>query len=658
MSISLDEIASRQFYLALWVVGTGVALSICISVWLWDAAEKQEQHLMKNTSEAKSQLIEHQFTKSIPTILTALERMRNRWEARNGSPLEEWQKDANDYVEDFAGLRVVEWVDDKYIVKWIVPLEGNESAVNLNLTFEPRRKLALDNAKNTGGTSVSKPVELVQGGKGFLAYFPIYIDEHFDGFILGVFDIAQLINSLLPYQSIDKHNIQVFAEQELMFQQIEPGAEYREESGYRHKFAMYDVEWEIALWPKTKTVYSERSSIHLVALANGIVISVLAGFALFFLLKSLMSEKLIRAKDVEHNATLENIIDGIITINKKGQIRSINKSGERIFGYSREELKGQNIKILMPEPFTSQHDQYLENYHQTGTKKIIGAGRKVQGLRKDGEVFPLDLGVTDFSINEETFYCGILRDTSEQTALELEKEKLIKKLIRSNEELDSFAYIASHDLKEPLRAIQNYADFLKADYEGVLDEEGVHQLNRLVHLSSKMEHLISDLMYYSRLGREEAASASVNLHSVIEELKDRLAEGISENNVNIQVGKLPNIVGDRTRITELFYNLITNAYKYNLSDPKVIRILFDATIKSGAFCVQDNGIGISEQFKYDVFKIFKRLNSEKKFGKGSGAGLTFAKKIVEQHGGKLWFESELGQGTRFYFTVARIQHDD
>ena len=231
-------------------------------------------------------------------------------------------------------------------------------------------------------------------------------------------------------------------------------------------------------------------------------------------------------------------------------------------------------------------------------------------------------------------------------------------LKRSNADLDDFAYIASHDLKEPLRAINNHSCFLLEDYADKLDEDGVKRLNRLIYLTARMEKLIADLLYFSRLGREVLGFNSTDLNNVIDDLKKTFEATFVEQRIEVRVPEsLPTIKCDTARTTELFRNLIANAIKYNDSDEKRIEIGFknsQGAKKDGyVFFVKDNGIGIEESHHKDVFRIFKRLNSKKRYGEGTGSGLTFVKKIVEQHGGKIWLESEEGRGSVFYFTLQR-----
>jgi light-regulated signal transduction histidine kinase (bacteriophytochrome) len=240
--------------------------------------------------------------------------------------------------------------------------------------------------------------------------------------------------------------------------------------------------------------------------------------------------------------------------------------------------------------------------------------------------------------------------------------RLNAELARSNDDLDSFAYVASHDLKEPLRGIHNYSLFLLEDYADKLDEEGVHRLQTLVRLSQRMEGLIESLLQLSRVGRAELELEAVDLNEVLDEVGDLLQLRFEETRTQLIVRhKLPTIMGDRIRIQEVFSNLFSNAMKYNDRPEKVIRVgeataeLFPAINRDNfhVFYVQDNGIGIDARHQTNIFKLFKRLHTPDKYGGGTGAGLAIAKKMVEKHGGALWVDSQPGQGATFYFTIPK-----
>jgi PAS domain S-box-containing protein len=353
-------------------------------------------------------------------------------------------------------------------------------------------------------------------------------------------------------------------------------------------------------------------------------------------------------------AVMNTVVDGLITIDEKGTIHSFNPGAERIFGYTAAEALGQNVKFLMPEPYYSAHDAHLRRYKDTGVKSIIGVGREVEAKRKDGSVFPMDLAVGEMLLHDRRLYVGILRDITARKDVETERLDLIAGLKQSNQELDDFAYIASHDLKEPLRGLFNNAQFLREDYEGLVDESGKKRFDRIFFLCKRMEKLIDDLLYFSRLGRQHLAYRKTDLNVVVHDILEQIESASGQSRVAFEVKELlPVLVCDETRIGEVFRNLITNAIKYNDKSEKLVEIgcLHEQAGQRHVLYVRDNGIGIPAQFQHDVFTIFKRLHPEDDKVRGSGVGLTFAKKIVERHGGHLWLESEPGQGTTFFFTL-------
>ncbi|MDR3448916.1 MAG: PAS domain S-box protein [Alphaproteobacteria bacterium] len=358
-------------------------------------------------------------------------------------------------------------------------------------------------------------------------------------------------------------------------------------------------------------------------------------------------------------AIMKTVLDGVITISDRGLIQSFNPAAVRIFGYEPEEVIGQNVKILMPEPYHSGHDNYLHNYLTTGEKKVIGIGREVSAKRKDGSIFPMELGVNEMSIQGERMFVGTIRDITERKKAELEIKRYLASLKRSNQELDDFAHIASHDLKEPLRGLSNNAMFLKEDVGDRLDQACVKRLDRMVFLCERMERLVNDLLYFSRLGRQELAVQRTDLNEVVRDIESMMENTLHETHTTIVIDlELPVITCDLPRVTEAFRNLITNAIKYNDKPEKRIAIGYEFINGERAYYVRDNGIGISEQFHSDVFRIFKRLNDEDDSVKGTGVGLTFVKKIVERHDGRIWIDSKVGEGTTFYFTINQPREHD
>ncbi len=241
---------------------------------------------------------------------------------------------------------------------------------------------------------------------------------------------------------------------------------------------------------------------------------------------------------------------------------------------------------------------------------------------------------------------------TERKRAEEELHKKKAELEEINKELENYTYTISHDLKEPLRSLQAFSSFLVEDYGDQLDEEGKDYLERLHKASARMGDLIEDLLKLSRIGREKIEFKRVDLNELLREVKNELAARLEEKKAELRIESFPTIKCQRTLMGELFKNLISNGVKFNESERPVVEVKCEERRDEYLFSVKDNGIGIEERYLKKIFGIFERLNPLEKY-KGTGAGLTICKKIVEEYGGKIWAESEVGKGSNFYFTIPR-----
>ena len=225
-------------------------------------------------------------------------------------------------------------------------------------------------------------------------------------------------------------------------------------------------------------------------------------------------------------------------------------------------------------------------------------------------------------------------------------------LQRSNEELEQFAYVASHDLQEPLRMVSSYVKLLEKRYKDKLDTDANDFIHFAVDGAKRMKELINALLELSQVGYKQELLKDVNCNDVFDKVISNLSLLIKENNATVNKSKLPIVLGNELQISCLFQNLITNAIRYKSNNPPIIDVKTESNNKDWLFSVRDNGIGFDMQHKDRIFTIFQRLNSRANYP-GTGIGLAVCKKIVELHGGKIWAESELGKGATFYFTIPK-----
>jgi PAS domain S-box-containing protein len=352
------------------------------------------------------------------------------------------------------------------------------------------------------------------------------------------------------------------------------------------------------------------------------------------------AERALQESEARMRAIFETAVDAIITIDERGIIERMNPAAERLFGYPESEARGQNVSILMPAPHRAAHDGYLRHYLTTGEKRIIGKGREVEGLRRDGSVFPMDLAVTEMWLGGRRMFTGLVRDITERKRAEEKAQQLLQELTSANEELTNFAYVVSHDLKAPLRGIGSLADWLSHDYADKFNDEGKEHMRLLINRVHRMGALIDGILQYSRVGRIKEAAVPVKLDWVLAEVVDLLAPP-PHIRITVMPG-MPTVTGE------------SNAVKYMDKPQGEIEVGWTDEGSQWRFHVRDNGPGIAERHFDRIFQLFQTLAPRDRV-ESTGVGLALVKKIVEMYQGRVWLESELGKGTTFYFTLPKTR---
>ncbi|MCH8322184.1 MAG: PAS domain S-box protein [Proteobacteria bacterium] len=365
------------------------------------------------------------------------------------------------------------------------------------------------------------------------------------------------------------------------------------------------------------------------------------------------SEKELESRARFQETITNTMVDALIVINQMGIVISVNNAARKLFGYTSEEIVGNNVKMLMQGETRKEHDSYLKNYRKTGHGNIIGIGpREVQGFTKDGDQLDLELAVNASVLEGKKIYVGSLRDLTE-------KKRILE---QSNVELEKFAYVASHDLQEPLRKVQAFGDRMVTQYASVLDERGLDYLNRMRDAANRMQTLVENLLEFSRIASKGQSFVPVDLAQVAREVASDLEIRIQETETLLEIGDLPTIHADPLQMRQLLQNLIANALKYRRKDTShTVRLKGGIVEDWGSyrndtpeqFCqilVKDNGIGFEEKYAERIFGIFQRLHGRSEF-EGTGVGLAICRKICERHGGTITAEGRPGDGATFIVTL-------
>ncbi|WP_310532692.1 PAS domain S-box protein [Novosphingobium sp.] len=356
--------------------------------------------------------------------------------------------------------------------------------------------------------------------------------------------------------------------------------------------------------------------------------------------------------EAKYRGLLEAAPDPMVVVNTSGEIVLLNVQAENQFGYHRDELLGRPVKNIIPQGFAERLVADALRTPEVALAQQMGMGIELRGRRKSGSEFPIEIMLSPLDSAEGTLVTAAIRDISVRKAAEAHLLENVKELNRSNEELAQFAYVASHDLQEPLRMVASYTQLLSRRYKGKLGADADEFIAFATDGASRMQRLIQDLLTYSRIATKAHELRSASSEDALHQALLNLRGAIEESHALVTHDPLPDVLADEVQLIQLFQNLVGNAIKYQR--PGVPRVHISAT--GGAkerwrFSVRDNGLGIDPQYFERIFGMFQRLHKRDEF-EGTGIGLAICKKIVERHGGHISVESQPGHGSTFRFDLA------
>jgi PAS domain S-box-containing protein len=358
-----------------------------------------------------------------------------------------------------------------------------------------------------------------------------------------------------------------------------------------------------------------------------------------------LAQDSLRDSEARFRAVAETAVEGVISVDEAGLIRYWNPGAERIFGRPAAAAIGQPLATTLPDPL-------LASSRLPAAEGAVGTTFETVGRRQDGSECPVELSLSSWTNAQGyRFFIAIVRDITGRKAAERALEAKADELARSNQELEQFAYVASHDLQEPLRMVSNYTQLLARRYRDQLDADGMEFIDFAVDGAKRMQDLIHDLLSYARVGTRGKEFRSVAADAIVGDALTNLSGAIEEAHAEVVVDALPTLVCDASQMTQVFQNLIGNAVKFRRPGvPPVVRISASRGRHAWTIEVADNGIGIDPKYFDRIFQMFQRLHGRGEYP-GTGIGLALCKKIVERHGGRIRVDSTPGTGTTFAFTI-------
>lgn len=550
-------------------------------------------------------------------------------------------------------------------IVYIEPFDWrNRRAFGYDLSSEPVRRRAIDRAISTRQAAISGKITLVQEvaqdvQSGFLMCLPLF-EQGSDGkanntprgIVYAAFRMNNLIEGVLAgdfaelnLAIYDGYNV---TPQNLMFVSAKQPLHPLFSSVLPLKVGGHV--WSLA-FSSNENFSSEAEALQnrLLPIFGGLFL-VLLFYFLYQNAKARHQEALftkqMMANEKRFRLVIEASPSALVMVNAVGTMTLVNQHAEKLFKYSRDELLGRNVSMLLPDEARGRHGQHMAGYMRHPDAKNMSQRTDLQGQCSDGSRLNIEVGLTPIMFSDGQAVLATINDVSERKAAEKERERYTNELERINRELDSFAYVASHDLKSPLRGIEQLAEWLQEDLGENTNETVQKYLNLIGNRVQRMMSLLDGLLAFSRVGRVGVDISFTEVEVLVRDVFSLV--NVRPDFVLHLDNELPTFDTARVPLELVFRNLFSNAIKHHDKSAGTIHVGCEALANEYQFCVADDGPGIPERFQQKVFDMFQTLKPRDEV-EGSGIGLSLVKKTIESLGGKIWLVSSQ-EGCRFYFT--------
>lgn len=624
-----------------------IAFSITVAAahYLKEQIVAREEAYIEHATEETLLLLKANISNKINGQIATLNRMAQRWVIRGSIPYNEWQEDARHQVKDQLGLKAVQWVDPSYHVRWVEPIEGNERAIGLNILYDETRRKLLEHANLNNQIIITPPLDLIQGYKAILAYVPIHTQDGFQGFIVGLFNVQDLIEYALPELYKNEFGIDIIHDGEILY------SNHRENELSHDRFEMdnisiYNRNFSLRVIPLRHFIYENQSNLPLLIIAAGAMIAIMITIIIYFAQRTKNKTDELAEKEQLLSTFVKHAPVAVAMFDKSVSYIAASDRWYEDYGLKGEDILGKSHYDIFPE-IVQNHPEWL------GIHKRAIAG---EVIRQDEEKFVRDDGREAWLRYElHPWYKskgeigGLIMFTEDIT--ERKRLDIIK---------DEFVSTVNHELRTPLTSIQGSLGLLKVLAANKLDEKAERLLNISYENCGHLALLVNDI-----LDSEKIAAGKMKYNFEVAEMMPLIESIIEQHQHYADKFKVLLSITDKAhgvyakidqhRFTQALGNLLSNAAKFS-PESEIVTISVREENARIIISVSDKGPGIPKAFHSKIFNKFAQADSSSTRKKGgTGLGLNITKSILDAMGGDIYFETSEGKGTVFTIELPIVQ---
>lgn len=654
---------------------------VALTLLLWQVLLARERRIIENEIRLAAMNIKYEIRARMDARIFPLMTIANNWGNEGQPDQERWEAEASLLVRAFPGYQAISWIDEALRVRWFVPRAANEALLGLSSSeLDAPRRQAFETARKQHVVMISRVVPLVQGGEGFLVYVPVLEQEQFRGFIAATFRVQDVFNTILS-DITPGYGIAIFEEENKIYQRAPADSLPADKWTQRTEIALGNIVWGLWVWPQPSLLAQERFLIPQVGLGAGLLLAVLLSAMVALVQTSYARAQEVEAVNANLNAEIaerqrveiarreseerfrrafDDAAIGMALVSSDGRWLQVNHALCELVGYRERELLGLPVSAILHRDDLAENLAYIRRMqagdlsfyqleqryvHKSGhTVWIMMAASQVRGA--EGQPLYMVVQIQDIAARKQAE--ELLRRLNSE--LEERVEERTAALARANADLRQLATVSAHDLQEPLRMVVNYTQLLAKRYRSKLDAAANEFIGYAVEGATRMHDLLNAMRAYLEIEMTEEDRTDTDCEAIFAQVLQELDQEIRESRARITHDPLPIVWADAPRLKLVLQHLLANALKFHNTLPPHVHVSAEDRENEWRFRVCDNGIGIEPPYVERVFEMFERLHTHTAYP-GTGMGLTLCKKIIAQHGGRIWVEAAQGQGAVFIFTL-------